>query len=355
LTSKLPESSLLGDNSPISRRFSQRRSRRIAPPVNFALATTRQDVNLAASNNSVESTAAGRPGEVPPTFDMLSLVRASFAVVLTVVLCSSFVPSAQAARVAVLANSGAATTATDFQAQIPGHVFTAIDVTSGPPALDALLASYDVVLLFEDGLFANAPAVGTRVAEFALAGRAVVLGTFYEQDRSDRAGIVLQPPHGWGALESIDPNTTDGIGAAGSPRALAPTVVVHPLTSGVTTLFAGAQGYAGGNQAKPGTTVLATWDQPNARGQPDPAIAYRSEGPVCVIHVAIAPNYANYGAIGSAFGGDFYQAWKNAFDFGARKCDGLPQLPALSDFALLLMALGLAALAARRLRRVPAR
>ena len=69
-------------------------------------------------------------------------------------------------------------------------------------------------------------------------------------------------------------------------------MVAHPLTAGVTALAA-TTGFAGGNQAKPGTTVVATWTQPNARGLPDPAIAYRITGAACVIQIGIAPDYAS--------------------------------------------------------------
>ena len=103
-------------------------------------------------------------------------------------------------------------------------------------------------------------------------------------------------------------------------------IVPHPLTQGVTSLAAlrGNPGpYAGGNQAKPGTTVVAAWSQPNARGTIDPAIAYRQTGAACVIHVGIAPQYGvltTFGTFGTDFAGDFYRVWKNAFDFGAAGC-----------------------------------
>jgi hypothetical protein len=251
-----------------------------------------------------------------------SLLRA-FAV--TVVACA-FSITAHAARVAVLSNAWSAETAADFNAKVGDHVFTGIDVTSSVPTLDTLLANYDVILLFEDRVFVNATVVGDQVAQFANAGRAVVLGTFYDQDRSDAAaGTAL--PHGWGALETIDPNTTDGVGTAYAVRTLAPaSIVAHPLTQGVTTLAAlrGNPGpYAGGNQAKPGTIVVAAWTQPNARNGIDPAIAYRQTDAACVIHIGIAPQYGvlkTFGTYGTDFGGDFYTVWRNAFDFASAHC-----------------------------------
>ena len=255
-----------------------------------------------------------------------------FRIIAAVVAACTFCTVAHAARVAILSNAWSAETAADYNAKIGGHVFTGIDVTSSVPALDLLLANFDVVLLFEDRVFVNATAVGNRAAEFANAGRAVVLGTFYDQDRSD-ATAGAATPHGWGALEAIDPNTTDGVGTAYAVRTLAPaTIVAHPLTRGVTSLAAlrGNPGpYAGGNQAKPGTSVVAAWAQPNARGGVDPAIAYRQTGPACVIHIGIAPQYGvlpAFGTYGTDFAGDFYQVWTDAFDFAADMCKIAPAI-----------------------------
>jgi hypothetical protein len=263
-------------------------------------------------------------------------------VLAAVVVGCIFSANAHAARVAILSNMWSAETAADYNAKITGHVFTGIDVSSTVPALSTLLANYDVVLLFEDTTFVNATAVGNRVADFANTGRAVVLGTFYDQDRSDATGGTTTP-HGWGALETIDPNTTDGVGTAYAVRTLAPaSIVFHPLTSGVTSLSAlrGNPGpYAGGNQAKAGTNVVAAWAQLNARGLTDPAIAYRKTGLACVIHIGIAPQYGvlpTFSTFGTDFGGDFYRVWKNAFDYGAHGCRASP-IPTLSQWGYALM------------------
>ena len=217
-----------------------------------------------------------------------------------------------------------------------------------------------MLLLFEDSTFGNAPAVGNVVAAYARTGRAVVLGTFYDQDRTDGPAAVT--PHGWGALETIDPNTTDGTGTAYSPRSLdTASITAHPLTAGVTALFGNR--FVGGNQPKAGTRVVANWAQKNARGGADPAIAYRFSDGACVIHIAIAPQYPVIDTTNAEFGGDFYRVWANAFDFGASNCaSGITDvsavqqptaIPTLSAAALALMALLLAALAA--LPRVRAR
>jgi hypothetical protein len=286
--------------------------------------------------------------------------RRCLATALFIAVAASHATSANAARVGVLSNRYAIETATAFNANIPGHAFTGVDVAASAPSLASLQANYDVVLLFEDGLFANATAVGNVVAQFANSGRAVVLGTFYEQDRSDASNPALAKSHGWGALEAIDPNTTDGVGTPtdmlGVPNSMrslnASSVATHVLTAGVKSLSSNQ--FAGGNRAKPGTLVLAVWSQPNALGQPDPAIAVRVTGAACVMHVAIAPQYPVVDAAG--FRGDFYRVWKNAFDFGASDCliaaGSAPEpIPALSDAALALTSLLLAALAIAARRR----
>jgi len=239
-------------------------------------------------------------------------------VVLSIVFAAAMLGAdARAARVGILVNLHATETATDFNAQIPGHTFTAVDTLAGVPSLASLTSSFDVLLVFEDGTYAGATAVGNVAAGFANTGRAVILGTFYEQDRSDSPPV--NSPHGWGLLETIDPNTTDGEGTPYAPRMLdVASLVAHPLTAGITSLSSGR--FAGGNQAKPGTIVVGTWIQPNARGLADPAIAYRITESACVIHVAIAPNYPTIRETGLEFSGEFYRAWRNAFDFGAAGC-----------------------------------
>jgi hypothetical protein len=250
------------------------------------------------------------------------MIRWSRLLLAVVASCSLTLP-AHAARVGVMSNNFAAATAEDFTARVPGHTFTAIDVSGRIPTLEELLDAFDVILLFEDSpttdLFPNSPKVGFVVANFALNHRAVVIGNFYDQDRSDNRAFT---PHGWGTLETLDPSTTDGVGTPYAARTLdAASIVAHPLTAGVASLFTSSNsGFAGGNEEKPGSKVVAYWSERNARGTRDPAIAYRVTGRACVIQIGIAPNYSAYGAYGLAFGGDYYRAWQNAFDFGAANC-----------------------------------
>lgn len=280
------------------------------------------------------------------------------------VAAAVFAQPADAARIGVLSNQNAAATAADFATRLTGHTFTPVEVGTVTPALGSLTASFDAVLLFEDGLFPNAPNVGNVVAQFAQSRRPVILASFYEQDRT---GTTALAANGWGALETLDPNTSDGTGTAYSARSLNPaSIILHPLTYGVTSLT--AHQFAGGNQAKPGTIVLARWSQLNARGEPDPAVALRVTRDACVMHIAIAADYSSYGTFGSVYGGDFYRLWQNAFDFAAAKCvvgPGQPvdaialpadargpmPVPTLTEGALALLSLLLATAAFGALHR----
>ena len=226
------------------------------------------------------------------------------------------------------------------------------------PTLQSLIDAFDVVLVFEDSTYGNATAVGNTLAAFADTGRVVVIGAFYDQDRSD--GPAVNAPHGWGALEQIDPNTTDGTGTPYALRTLdTATMARHPLTGGLTSLTSAK--FAGGNSPKPGTTVVAWWKEPNALGKPDPAIAYRITGPACVIQVAIAPNYPSIPDAGTFYSGDFHRAWKNAFDFAGNACIATTgeattsdptTIPTLSQWGLLLTILLIGAAAALQRRRI---
>src|SRR5689334_10065788 len=163
------------------------------------------------------------------------LSRARFARAVFVLVAATLALPAFAARVAILSNKYAAETAADFNARIPSHAFTAIDTSVSIPTLNSLTSSYDEILVFEDSTYPNATPVGNLATAFANTGRAVLLGAFYEQDRSDAPASVS--PHGWGTLEQIDPNTSDGTGTPYAPRTLnTATMIQHPLTAGLTSL-----------------------------------------------------------------------------------------------------------------------
>ncbi len=183
---------------------------------------------------------------------------------------------------------------------------------TGTPTL-AYLTTFNVVLLFEDGVFSTSHNVGDAVAAYVAAGGNVVLGTFYWQDRSDSSwgtGTL-----GWGNLEAIDPFTTCRIGPCApnggseyNADALDPaSIVPHTLTAGVNSLS--VDSYHGGVTAKPGTTVLALWSDGV------PLIGYRTEaGGQRLVGLSVAPWYFNNLASAP---GDFVQLWDNALRFAA--------------------------------------
>lgn len=198
-----------------------------------------------------------------------------------------------------------------FPANMANLTFDTLDVGSQTPGV-AFLRQYDVVLLYEDGLFSNAPNVGDSVAAYVAAGGNVVLGTFYWQDRSDN---VVYGEVGWGDLETIDPF----LGPEGSeyrPDSLdAATVVAHPMTAGVSDLE--VDSYHGGVVAKTGTTVLARWsdacDECPA-GTNTPLLGYRTGAlGQRIVGVSVSPGYPYYGG----YTGDFYQLWGNVLRWAA--------------------------------------
>ena len=60
-------------------------------------------------------------------------------------LLAASVGHAEAARVGVLANRYFDEAAADFNARLPGHTFTAVDVSTTVPTLQSLNASFDVL------------------------------------------------------------------------------------------------------------------------------------------------------------------------------------------------------------------
>jgi hypothetical protein len=221
---------------------------------------------------------------------------------------SVFTPS-----VLVLSNDaeGNAVIADSFPAHQAHLTFDTLDVGSQTPSV-ALLSQYDVVLLYEDGSFANAPNVGDSVGAYVAAGGNVVLGTFYWQDRSDNTQYNA---HGWGLLETLDPFTAP-YGSEYRPDSLDVTsIVAHPITVGVSRLV--VDQYHGGVAAKTGTTVLARWSdacQACTAGVNDPAVGYRigSSGQR-IVGISVAPHYPAVGG----YSGDFYQLWGNALRWAA--------------------------------------
>jgi type 1 glutamine amidotransferase len=226
-------------------------------------------------------------------------------------------PTPIVAKCLILSNWMADTCALDFTLKIPDIDFAWMDVSSETPTYSKL-KTYDVVLLFEDGLFGNAPNVGSAVYDYVMSGGNLVIGTFYEQDRSEIG-------NGWGLLETIDPFTSDGYGCEYSADELnVSSIVAHPITSGVQSLWCDL--YHGGVHAKADTVVVANWTGPNYLGEDCPLAGYRIlEDNQRVVQISILPNYAYYNTSDNV-GGDFYTLWANAIRWASEALYTGPQI-----------------------------
>jgi len=231
---------------------------------------------------------------------------------------ASFTPKPIVAECLILSNDWADTCALDFTLKIAEVDFAWMDVSVNTPSISNVSA-YDVVLLFEEGIFANAPNVGSTVYEYVMAGGNLVIGTFYEQDRSDiNSTITFWTPYGWGPLETIDPFTSDTKGCEYSYDELnVSSLVPHPITFGVQSLW--SNNYNGGVHAKPSTVVVANWTGPNYVGEDCPLAGYRiQENGQRVVQISVYPATAS---LGNETGGDFYTLWANSLIWAATKAD----------------------------------
>ncbi len=164
---------------------------------------------------------------------------------------------------------------------------------SAPPGIETL-RTYDVVLLYQNGLFDEAVELGDELARYVELGGNVVFGSFYWQGRSD--GGLGSP--GWGRLERMDPfSAGSGLYSASTLGDVTP----HALTDGVVSLS--SSGYRGGVSAKAGTTVVASW----ADGVP--LVGYRQEtAGQRLVAVSLYPAHHAHGGVG----GDYERLWQNA-------------------------------------------
>jgi len=200
----------------------------------------------------------------------------------------------------------------EFQSRWPDITFDSMFANSQTPTL-SYLTTFNVVLLYEDGLFSNAPNVGNALAEYVQNGGNVVIGTFYWQDRSDNPTFSTA---GWGQLESLDPYlATAGGSEYNSDNLDASSLVAHALTSGVSSLF--VDSYHGGVVAKSDAVVVASWSDGV------PLIAYRTEsGGQRLVGVSTFPGYVNF----EGFSGDFFVVWEDALRWAA--AGSTPSAPA---------------------------
>lgn len=224
---------------------------------------------------------------------------------------ADFTPEPIVTECLILSNLYADTCALDFTLKIPDVDFAWMDVSTATPTYSNLSA-FDVVLLFEDGKFANAPSVGSAVHDYVMAGGNLVLGTFYEQERSD----VIFSPYGWGPLETIDPFTSDTQGCEYSNDTLnVASLIAHPITEGVQSLW--CDQYHGGVHAKADTVVVANWTGPNYLGEDCPLAGYRIlDNGQRVVQISIYPNYADLNLTADV-GGDFFTLWANAIKWSS--------------------------------------
>jgi len=197
-----------------------------------------------------------------------------------------------------------------LQPLMPDVAFERFNGSASTPSL-SYLATFNVVLLYENGVYANAVNVGNAVAQYVTLGGNVVFGTFYWQNRSDGG-------HGysWGTLETIDPFIAAG-GYEYAAGAMNPaSIVAHPLTQGITSMMVSP--YGGGGIAKPGTTIVASY----ASGKP--LIGFRKESlGQRLVGVSAFPANEYYGTVA----GDFYKMWDNALRWAAGGTTPVPPPP----------------------------
>ena len=190
-------------------------------------------------------------------------------------------------------NEGNNTTFADQMLAYMDNVdFSSWNATSSIPELD-YLEQFDLVMLYENGLFSNSANVGDVVAEYVLNGGSLLLSTFYWQNRTG-GGFSGN----WGDLESIDPLWDGSCRYSASSLG---TIIDHPLTEGVNSLSGG--NYRGGPVTlRDNATAVAWWSDG------DPLIVYNQPGGT-ITAVTMGPAW-----VGS---GDWHQVWANAINWTA--------------------------------------
>ena len=191
-------------------------------------------------------------------------------------------------------------TAVDFAANMTGLTFETFFVTVAPPTLE-FLETFDVVLLYEDGIYELSDAVGDLVHQYVLGGGNVVIGTFFWQDT-------------WGQMHAIEPLASLGGSEYNADQMDPASLVQHPLTEGLQTLTVSS--FHGGAQETAGTMVVARWSDGV------PLIGYQVlGGGQHLVAISTFPDYSSFGG----FTGDFFRMWENALKWAAGG-GGLPWL-----------------------------
>lgn len=202
-------------------------------------------------------------------------------------------------KVLLLSNSDAGNNwiKENFSLNIPMIDIDSMDVLTSVPSLDSLL-DYDVVLLFESGVFDNSTNVGELLYGYVMGGGSLVIGTFYWQDRSGSGW-----DGSWGALELIDPiyggscdYETAGLG----------DVDPHPLTKDLGSLSTEFRG--GPATLRDDAVAVAWWDDG------DPLIAFNEPGAGRITAVTTCPEEPRYNEVQ----GDFFILWRNVLHWTAQ-------------------------------------
>jgi hypothetical protein len=209
-----------------------------------------------------------------------------------------------------------------------GMQFTSVYTDTMIPT-KSFMDSFDVVLLWEDGLTGYSTALGNSVYDYVMGGGNLVLGTWYWQDRSD-GGYAANSSYngGWGNLETIDPimfkkSSIGVLDAYGEDTVDVSSIVDNPLTQGVDTLI--SWNYSGGpDSARANTTVVAEWKQRGiflAYNKPNGRIVAVSITPADIYYYYYSRtertgDFAKPAAAAEYYEG-FYKVWENALLYSA--------------------------------------
>lgn len=132
-----------------------------------------------------------------------------------------------------------------------------------------------MVLIFENGLYPSSANTGTAIQTYYAAGnRGVVIGTFYDQGRSDNPTYMHV---GYGLLETVHPFTAEAGGCEYNADSMNPASIVgHPIMkrrppcsgAGAAADPARNQGTHGRRAARVTERILApTWGKKDGGGK----------------------------------------------------------------------------------------
>jgi hypothetical protein len=190
--------------------------------------------------------------------------------------------------------------------------FSSFNIADSIPTLSDFVG-YDVILLYEDGIFDEAMYTGDSLYYYVMAGGNLVIGTFYWQDRT--SGGYGSSAATWGMLESIDPlyggscvYEYDSLGVTEN----------HPLTKGVNSLVTYYRG--GSDSLRANATAVAWWFDG------DVLMAYnKPNGAGTITSVTAAPQegfYWDWRGRPNKPDGDFFTLWENVLKWTGAQGNG---------------------------------